>query len=359
MQFDDQSFQAYTAGSTGTPKGIFHTHGGMLWGIEHSQKYWPPELSERRIIASPMFHKNAMRGNIKPTLRGGASFVVMKRFEPRPFLQVLADHKVTAAGGVPTIYAEVLKHPDLIAANDYSALATITMGSSTVPVELLERIERAFPTANVKEGYGLTEGGAPLRVPLDGRKQPIGSVGVLAPETEVKLIDADGKIDPKRGVMWMRSPYVLKEYVNQPVLTREKLQDGWFCTGDLFRVDDDGFFYFIGRNDDMFSCGGENIYPKEVENLILTLPAVADVVVTPLPHTTKGYAPAAVIVCKSGQSIAADAVQDFCAKNGAAFAVPRAILFIPEIPMTGVGKPDRRKVQAMLAEEFGTLSSRS
>ncbi len=359
MNFDDQAFQAYTAGSTGRPKGIYLTHGGMLWGIEHSQRYWPTKPDERRIVAAPMYHKNAMRGQIKPAFRGGSSIVVMKGFEARAFLKAVSDYGVTTSGGVPAMYAELLRHEDVIAKCDFSKLRAVSMGSSTVPLGLIERLKRAFPNALVKEGYGLTEGGAPLRQPLDKRKPPHGSVGMLAPETEVKLIDKDGKENPREGEMWMRTPYVLKEYVNQPELTKEKIRDGWLRTGDLFRVDDDGFFYFVSRIDDMFVCGGENLYPKEVETLILKHPDVADVVVVPLPHASKGQAPAAAVVCHSGKTLTPPQIQDFCAANGPAFAIPRAVMLLPQIPVSGAGKPDRAEVKRQLAAAFGTLSSRN
>ena len=114
MAFDDIAFQPYTSGSTGTPKGIALTHGGMIWGIEHSQRYWPLSPSDRVIVAAPMFHKNAMRGSVKPSLRAGASLVIMRSFDPRRYLQALADHKVTSCSGVPTMFAEMLRQTDLI-----------------------------------------------------------------------------------------------------------------------------------------------------------------------------------------------------------------------------------------------------
>jgi long-chain acyl-CoA synthetase len=130
-------------------------------------------------------------------------------------------------------------------------------------------------------------------------------------------------------------------------------------TGDLFRVGEQGFFYFVARLDDMFVCGGENLYPKEVENLILKHPDVADVVVVPLPHTTKGEAPVAAVVCHAGRELSTQQVQDFCAAHGPTFAVPRAVLLLPKIPTNGAGKPDRRQVRTILAEQFGTLTSRA
>jgi long-chain acyl-CoA synthetase len=358
MGFDEQAFQPYTAGSTGLPKGISLTHGGMLWGIEQSERWWPVPPTERGIVAAPMFHKNAMRGVIKPMLRGGASVVILPRFEAASFLRAVSEHRVTGAGGVPAMYAEIARHAELIRGLDFSALKLLSMGSSAVPVELLERMAALFPGVAVKESYGLTEGGGVLRAPLDGRKVPRGSVGVVPPETEVKLLGPDGAERQDEGELWVRCPYVLKEYVNRPELTAQRIRDGWLCTGDLFRKDAAGFFYFLGRSDDMFVCGGENVYPKEVENLLLGHPQVDDAVVVPLAHATKGMAPAAAVLARKGAAPDPAAIQDFCAANGPTHTIPRAVLIVDELPLTSAGKPDRQAVQRLLEERFGTLAPR-
>lgn len=359
MAFDDQAFQPYTAGSTGAPKGIVLTHGGMLWGIEHSQMYWSRNPTERGIVAAPMFHKNAMRGTIKPMLRAGGSVVIMRAFAPRPYLEALARHRVTICGGVPAMFADMLRERDLLAALDLSALETVSMGSSAVPEELSTRLKSVLPHVAVKESYGLTEGGGPTRAHADGRPTPAGSVGVVAPEYEATLVDPEGRRDVRSGELHIRSPYVLKEYAGRPDLTASRLYDGWLRTGDVFRMDTDGFLYFLGRTDDMFTCGGENIYPKEVENLVLGHPDVSDVIVVPLPHDTKGFAPSALVAPHPGRSVDVQAIQDFCAANGPTFAIPRAILIIDELPRTDAGKPDRKAASALLSRAFGTLASKA
>jgi long-chain acyl-CoA synthetase len=358
MAFDDQAFQPYTAGSTGMPKGIVLTHGGMLWGIEHSQMYYPPPPDERGIVAAPMFHKNAMRGVIKPMLRGGCSVVVLPEFEPRQFLKTMSTYRVTSSGGVPAMYADILREDDLIRSLDFSALKLLSMGSATVPAELSARLARAFPHVAVKESYGMTEVGGPTR-PLPGVPTPLGSVGVIAPEYEAKLVDDAGNEGAMAGELHLRAPYVLKAYAGLPEMSAARIYDGWLRTGDKFRKDEQGFLYFIGRADDMFSCGGENIYPKEVENLILKLPDVGDAIVVPLPHETKSFAPTAMVLPRPGCKIESKAIQDFCAANGPAFAIPRAVLVVTEIPRTSAGKPDRKAAQALMSRTFGTLKSRS
>jgi acyl-CoA synthetase (AMP-forming)/AMP-acid ligase II len=356
MAFDDIAFQPYTSGSTGAPKGIALTHGGMIWGIEHSQKYWPLSPQDRVIVAAPMFHKNAMRGSVKPSLRAGASLVILRGFDPRRYLEALAQYKVTSCSGVPTMFAEMLRHADLIESLDFSALKRISMGSAIVPPELIQRLTDTFKVS-VRESFGLTEGGGAIRQPIDGRVPPRGSVGLVAPELEVKLVGPDGR-EADQGECWIRSPYVLREYVNLPELTRERIVDGWLRTGDILRRDAEGFHYYVTRMDDMFVCGGENIYPKEVENLALKHPDIANVAVTPLIHDTKGLAPAAMIVLKKGKSVTAEELQNFFADNGPAFAIPRAIMFVDSIPLNGAGKVDRPLIRRQLEERYGTLQSR-
>jgi len=356
MAFDDIAFQPYTSGSTGTPKGIALTHGGMIWGIEHSQKYWPLSPSDRVIVAAPMFHKNAMRGSVKPSLRAGASLVILRNFDPRRYLEALARYSVTSCSGVPTMFAEMLRNMDLIESLDFSALKRISMGSAIVPPELIQRLTDTFKVT-VRESFGLTEGGGAIRQPIDGRVPPQGSVGLIAPELEVKLVGPDGN-EADQGECWIRSPYVLREYVNLPELSRERIVDGWLRTGDILRRDAEGFHYYVTRMDDMFVCGGENIYPKEVENLALKHPDVANVAVAPLTHDTKGYAPAAMIVLKKGKSVSEEELQNFFADNGPAFAIPRAIMFVDTIPLNGAGKVDRPLIRNQLEERYGTLQSR-
>jgi long-chain acyl-CoA synthetase len=344
-----QAFQPYTAGSTGRPKGVMLTHRGMLWSIRMSQRYWPVPEDDIALLAVPLFHKNAMRGTLKPLLYAGGTVVIMPGFEPRAFLEALAKYRCTYAGGVPAVFTMLLRNVELMQRLDLTALKLLTIGSAVVPHELIEALERALPGVAVKESYGLTEGGGPLRAPLDGRKTPRGSCGVAAPEHELKLIDAAGRTHPRAGELWIRCPYVPLGYHNQPALTAERIVDGWLKTGDLFEIDAEGFWYFKGRVDDMFSCGGENIYPKEVENLLFRHPAIADAVVVPAPHQVKGYVPAAMVVLRDGAAATPEALKQFCLANGPAYAHPRRIDIVAELPLTGAGKLDRNAVKAAMA----------
>jgi long-chain acyl-CoA synthetase len=343
-----QAFLPYTSGSTGLPKGAIMTHQGMLWYVAHNQKHWPASPDTRGMVALPLFHKNALRGTVKPMLYAGGSFVLMPAYEPRAYLEALAKYRCTYSRGVAAVFTMVLQHRDYIDSLDLSALKEMTIGSAVVTPELLDAVERALPGVKTSESYGLTEGGSPFRAPLDGRPVPRGSIGVLAPDIDVKLIGPDGKENPSLGELLIRSPYVCLGYHKQPEITRQKLQDGWLCTGDIFCKDEQGFYYFRSRMDDMFSCGGENIYPKEVENLLFTHPDVANAVVTPVPHAVKGYVPAALVVPRAGAKITESELKSYCLERGPAYAHPRHVEIVPELPLNGAGKVDRAAAQAKL-----------
>jgi len=339
------AFQPYTAGSTGRPKGVLLTHDGMLWSIAQNQRYWPARPEERALVAVPMVHKNAMRGIVKPMLNVGGSFVLQQDFEPRRFLQALAEYRCTFVSGVPAIFTLALQQEDLLDSLDFSALERIYVGSAMVSDALLAELGRRWPRTKVVEAYGLTEGGGPIRSPIDGSPMKRGSCGVAAPETGVRLVGEEGKDDARQGELWVRSPAVLRGYHNRPDLDAERLVDGWLRTGDIFRRDDDGHLFFVGRVDDMFSCGGENIYPREVESVLLQHPAVRDAVVVPIPHPVKTYVPAAMVLLKTGHQSSEEELRRFALSTGPAFAHPRKIAVVDALPLNSAGKPDRGAVR--------------
>jgi long-chain acyl-CoA synthetase len=345
---DAQAFQPYTSGSTGRPKGAIMTHRGMLWYVDYNHRYWPSAESSRGLVALPLFHKNALRGTVKPMLYAGGSFVLMPGYEPRSYLEALAKYKCTYSRGVAAVFTMFLQYRDLLKTLDLSNLRSMTIGSAVVTPELLELVQRALPHIKVEESYGLTEGGSPLRPPIDGRPVPRGSPGVPAPEIELKMIDANGNETNDEGELVVRCPYVCLGYYNEPEITQAKLNDGWLRTGDIFARDTEGFFYFRSRVDDMFSCGGENVYPKEVENLLFGHPDVVNAVVAPVPHQVKGLAPAAMVMVREGSTTTAEKLKSYCLEKGPAYSHPRFIDIVPALPLNGAGKVDRGLIQAKL-----------
>ena len=237
---------------------------------------------------------------------------------------------------------------------DFSALKGLKIGSAPTPKELMDAVEAAFGVP-VGESYGLTEGGpVMIGAPRDGRRAPHGSCGVIWPEGECKLVGADGVESPNYGELWVRNPGVTPGYYKLPEVNRERLIDGWLRTGDLFSLDDQGFYYFRGRVDDMFNSGGENVYPLEVENILLKNTAVAECSVVPFPHAIKGEVPVAMVVrSKTGAATTEDELKKFCLANGPAYAHPRRIHFVDKLPLNGPGKIDRKLVTQQMRAIIG------
>ncbi len=356
VETDQIAFLPYTSGSTGRSKGVLLTHEGMLWGIRTAQQYWPCKPTDRTLVAGPLFHKNAMRVSIKPKLYAGASAVILPRFEPRMMLQALADYSCTDTGGVPAMYRMMLAEEELLGTLKFPKLECLEMGSAVVGAELLNAVEKAFG-ADVEEAYGLTEGGGPLRSPLDGREVPRGSCGVPAPEVDVKMVDENGQENDRHGEFWVKSPAVLSGYNNRPDLNEERLTDGWLHTGDIFRKDDDGFYFFMGRIDDQFSCGGENIYPKEVELLLVQHPDIIDAVVMPIEHDVKGLAPAALVTIRPDSTSDEDSIKAFTLEHGAAYAHPRRVIIVDALPVGGTGKVDRPAARKIIEDTIAAEMS--
>ena len=341
------AFQPYTSGSTGKPKGVVLDHEGQIWWVRCLRKYWPADPGDRALAAVPLYHKNAMAGAVKPLLQAGGSVVIQPGFEPVAFLQALSEYRCTQVGAVPAVFAIAMDHMNLIRRLDFSALRRVTLGSAPVQPELMDAVEQAFGV-EVGESYGLTEGGpVMLGPPLDGRAVPRGSCGVAWPEGEIMLL-RDGVEDPEYGELWVRNPGVTPGYHNLPEVNAARIRDGWLATGDLFHRDRDGFFHFRGRTDDMFNSGGENIYPKEVEDLLLSHPDVLDAAVVPVPHALKGAVPAAVVKLASGSALTAGALKAYTLEKGPPYAHPRHIAVFDEMPLTGVGKVDRSEIVRVL-----------
>ena len=347
---DHPAFQPYTSGSTGRPKGVVLSHAGQLWWARCLKKYWPSDSGDRALVAVPLYHKNAMAGAVKPLLQAGGSIVILPGFSPRPFLRALSEYRCTQVGAVPAVFAIILDHMELIRELDLSALRKITLGSAPVQPGLLEAVEQAFGV-EVGESYGLTEGGpVMLGPPTDGRPVPRGSCGMAWPEGEIRLV-RDGVEDAEYGELWVRNPGVTTGYHNLPEVNASRIRAGWLATGDLFFRDGEGFYHFRGRTDDMFNSGGENIYPKEVEELLLSHPDVLDAAVVPVPHAVKGAVPAAVVKLACGSRETVESLKRYTLERGPAYAHPRRIALVEEMPLTGVGKVDRTAVWTRLEEK--------
>lgn len=331
----------YTSGSSGRPKGVVLSHRSHLWVIEMRRRAAavPPE---RPLVAAPLYHMNALAVS-QAALAQGDTVILLPGFTAPSYIAAASAHRATTMTSVPTMIAMMLREPDLLARRDLSAVQAVRMGSAPVSPGLIEAVRRSFPGATVSNAYGTTEAGPVVFAPHpDGRPTPDLALGVPHPEVELRLV-ADGMPAPDEGVLQMRCPAVMNGYHNLPEATARAITaDGFYDTGDVFRRDCDGFFTFVGRADDMFVSGGENIYPGEVEKLLERHPDIHQAAVVPIDDELKYKKPVAFVVPRPGATPSEAAVQQFALANAAPYLHPRRVWFLPEMPLAGTNKIDRR-----------------
>ncbi len=327
----------YTSGSTGRPKGVELSHDSQLWALA-AKGVSADACDEVYIIAQPLFHMNGLFG-AKSVFASNASMVLMPGFDGRRYLQALADHGVTAVTAVPTMFARLLREPDLLAVNDYSKLKRLALASAPITRAMADKIQAAFPHAQLTHGYGTTEAGPSVFGPHPGGKAPPPlTIGYPIDPSMVKLVD--GPSDDE-GVLLMRNPALMARYRGMPEKTASVFRDGWYYSGDVMRRDADGFYYFIGRADDMFVCGGENIYPGDVEKMLETHPAVRQAAVVPLADEERGQMPVAFLVLADGKSATTEDIKAYALRNGPTYQHPRRVSFVADLPWAGTNKIDR------------------
>jgi len=350
---DDVCMQPYTSGSTGKPKGVLLTHGGQIWNTDLLCKLEAFDYRERALVAVPLYHKNAMLGAVKPMLLCGGSMVILPGFDPVQVIRSIARYKVTYMTGVPAMFTRILSQKEELSRSDVKSLRYAVCGSAEVSEELVAEFQRTFPEAIMAESYGLTEGGPD---PISNCRYGLikrGSCGRQIPGSDVKIVGEDGmtELGPNEvGELITRNPGLAKGYWKLPEVTKKKFRDGWLYTGDLMRCDEDGFFYFVGRKDDMINVSGENVYPKEIVDVLLRHPNVREAYVIPVRHPVKGAVPVAFVV-QSQAGTSAEEIKEFYLKHGTPYAYPRQIYFLETMPLGGTGKVDRAQL-AKLAEEF-------
>lgn len=329
----------YTSGSTGKPKGVLLSHESQAWSMETGAKLYGDRSHHRYIVGAPMFHMNATI-SIKGALAAGASIVLLPAFDAKVYAKAIARHRVTWLTSVPTMLALVAKERELIGGLDFSSVTNVTMGSAPLTQGLVDKVQALFPKAAINNSYGTTEAGpAPFGPHPDGLPRPTTACGYPVPGSFAELREGPS---PDEGVLYMKSPMLMEGYNNLPAKTAEALIDGWYRSGDIMRRDENGFFHFLGRADDMFVVGGENVWPGEVEKLIERAPGVLQAAVVPVPDEIKGALPFAFVVRQAGAAIDEAALKAFTLANGPAYAHPRFVEFRDAIPLAATNKPDRR-----------------
>ncbi len=337
---DELAMVLYTSGSTGRPKGVPLTHKGHLWALR--RRMTAPALNEHRIlVAAPLYHMNALCVSLF-TLAAAARMILLPEFNAKRYIEAIERFGITWLTSVPTMLAMCFAERETLDKTDLSSVRNVRMGSAPISPKLWHQVTDAFKGASVLNGYGTTEAGPIVFAPRPGQPSPPLSVGYPAPEVDLKLIDENGN-EADQGVLWHRTPATMTGYLNLPDKTAEVLtEDGWYISGDVFRYDDDGAYYFVGRADDMFVCGGENVYPGEVESLLVGHPDISQACVVPVPDEIKGHKPVAFVVAGKAAGLTEQAVKDYALERAPAYRHPRMVIFVDELPLAGPGKIDRK-----------------
>jgi long-chain acyl-CoA synthetase len=344
----------YTSGSTGIPKGVMLSHQSHIWVVE--TRLAGADLARHRyLVAAPLYHMNALALS-KLACAAHATIVLLPQFTARAYIEAIERYRCTWLTAVPPMIAMMLREQELLARTDLASVEFIRMGSAPVSASLMAAIHRAVPQASVTNAYGTTEAGPVVFGPHpQGIPQPELSVGYPHPQVQLRLVDSENR-GADQGVLEMKCPAVMLGYHNRPDVPSPLTPDGYYVTGDVFRRDGQGFHYFVGRTDDMFVSGGENIYPTDIERMLERHPDIAQACVVPVEDAIKGQKPVAFVVAKPGRAPSDDDIKRFALANAPAYQHPRFVWFLGELPLASTNKVDRHALHALAEQRVGGRS---
>ena len=342
---EDTAVILYTSGTTGQPKGAELTHGNLISNTEVSRDDIARAHPEDVIFGGlPLFHVFGQTVALNVAVAAGACLTLLPRFDAEHALRIIAGHRVTVFEGVPTMYVALIHQPDR-ADYDTSSLRLCISGGAALPVEVLRGFEEAFGIP-VLEGYGLSETSPIASFNHPGRERKPGSIGTPIRDVRMRVVDnEDREVPPGEvGEIVISGPNVMKGYWQRPEATAEALRDGWFHTGDLARVDSDGYFFIVDRKKDLIIRGGYNVYPREIEELLYRHPAVAEAAVIGVPHPALGEEVGAAVTLKPGAASTAEELRDYVKAQVAAYKYPRHVWLVDALPKGPTGKILKREI---------------
>ncbi|ABK15811.1 long-chain-fatty-acid--CoA ligase [Syntrophobacter fumaroxidans] len=362
VRLDDLALLQYTGGTTGIAKGVMLSHRNILSNVIQLAS-WVQDLrfgEERFLALLPIFHVFGMTVAMNLPLYAGSALVLVPRFDIDEIMKTIRKARPTLFPGVPTIYAAINGHPKA-ETFDLSSIRICVTGSAPMPVESLRRFE-SLTGSVILEGYGLSETSPVTHAnPVEGVRKP-GSIGLALPDTDCKIVDLElGTRDMavgEVGELVIRGPQVMKAYWKMPEETANALRDGWLYTGDIARMDEDGYVYIIDRKKDMIISGGYNIYPREVDEVLYEHPKVLDAVAVGVPDDYRGEIVKAFIVPRVGETLTEDEIKQFCKTRLAAYKVPRLIELRDSLPKTAVGKISRKELRKQALDEHESKKTR-
>jgi long-chain acyl-CoA synthetase len=342
---DDTAVILYTSGTTGTPKGAELSHANLLGNCETARSLFDLESERVTLGALPLFHSFGQTCAMNATIKGGGTLTLLPRFEPAKALEIIERDGVNVFEGVPTMYGAILHAPER-ERFDASSLEVCASGGAAMPVELLRGFEEAFG-CKILEGYGLSETSPVASFNHPDRERKAGSIGTPIRGVEMKVVDEDDNELPagEVGEIVIRGPNVMKGYWNRADATKEVLRGGWLHTGDMAKVDDDGYFFIVDRKKDMIIRGGYNVYPREIEEVLYEHPAVREAAVVGVPDEELGEEIGAAVALKDGAQASADELREHVRSQVAAYKYPRVVWFVEDLPKGPTGKILKREIE--------------
>jgi acyl-CoA synthetase (AMP-forming)/AMP-acid ligase II len=336
----------FTSGTTGVPKGVMLDHANLDAMAEMGRRALRVGPGDRCLLILPLFHVNGIVVSVLMPLLAGASVAIAERFDPNTFFDAVEQHRPTFFSAVPTIYTLLAALPDDVRP-DTSSVRFGICGAAPASAELLRRFETRYGFPLV-EGYGLSEATCASTInPVTGPRRP-GTVGIAFPGQQIRIIDQAGAevATGMDGQVTIAGPNVMRGYLGRPDETARVIVDGWLHTGDIGRLDADGYLTLVGRSKDMIIRGGENIYPKEIEDVLTSDPTVLEAAVIGVPDDKWGETVAAYVQPRPGHTINPEALQDLCARNLAGYKRPTTVTVLDAIPKNAVGKTDKAPLRA-------------